>query len=143
MYLQICLMFRFYRKATKFDLIFHLNFTVFTILWLAVHRTRHWWRFRKILWPSQNIWTLPKAEVTFFKKLSQRFSIFYLIDLVEKKLYMNGKILLWIYFPFSFSFFSLASQEEPLRVHVRASNDKLSSERHCSGPPERIGTWGQ
>ena len=29
------------------------------IIWLAVHRTNNWWRFRKLfLWPSQNIWTL-------------------------------------------------------------------------------------
>ena len=28
------------------------------IISLAVHRTNNWWRFRKILWPSQNIWTL-------------------------------------------------------------------------------------
>ena len=26
--------------------------------WAFVHRTNNWWRFRKILWPSQNIWTL-------------------------------------------------------------------------------------
>ena len=26
--------------------------------WLALHRTKVRWRFRKILWPSQNIWTL-------------------------------------------------------------------------------------
>ena len=26
--------------------------------WLALHRTKVWWRFRKILWPSQNIRTL-------------------------------------------------------------------------------------
>ena len=25
---------------------------------MAVHRTYTWWRFRKILWPSQNIWNL-------------------------------------------------------------------------------------
>ena len=25
---------------------------------MAVHRTNNWWRFRKILWPSQNILTL-------------------------------------------------------------------------------------
>ena len=25
---------------------------------LAVYRTNNWWRFCKILWPSQNIWTL-------------------------------------------------------------------------------------
>ena len=28
------------------------------IIWLAVHRTNNWWRFCKILWPSQNILTL-------------------------------------------------------------------------------------
>ena len=27
------------------------------IIWLALHRTNNWWRFRKILGPSQNIWT--------------------------------------------------------------------------------------
>ena len=27
-------------------------------LHLALHRTKVRWRFRKILWPSQNIWTL-------------------------------------------------------------------------------------
>ena len=26
--------------------------------WLALHRTKVRWRFLKILWPSQNIWTL-------------------------------------------------------------------------------------
>ena len=26
--------------------------------WLALHRTKVRWKFRKILWPSQNIWTL-------------------------------------------------------------------------------------
>ena len=29
-----------------------------TNIWLAVHRTNNWWRFRKIVWPSQTIWTL-------------------------------------------------------------------------------------
>ena len=27
--------------------------------WLALHRTKVRWRFPKLLWPSQNIWTLP------------------------------------------------------------------------------------
>ena len=27
-------------------------------LWLELHRTKVRWRFRKFLWPSQNIWTL-------------------------------------------------------------------------------------
>ena len=30
--------------------------------WQYISRTNDWWRFRKILWPSQNIWTL------FFRK---------------------------------------------------------------------------
>ena len=29
--------------------------------WLALHRTKVRWRFRKILWPSQNIWTLYRS----------------------------------------------------------------------------------
>ena len=33
--------------------------------WLALHRTRLMWRFRKILWPSQNIWTLLKTFLRF------------------------------------------------------------------------------
>ena len=42
------------------------------IIWLAVWRTNNWWRFRKILWPSQNIWTLQnawncKSQIPFFK----------------------------------------------------------------------------
>ena len=28
--------------------------------WLALHRTKVKWRFRKSLWPSQDIWTLTK-----------------------------------------------------------------------------------
>ena len=28
------------------------------INWLTLHRTNNWWRFCKILWLSQNIWTL-------------------------------------------------------------------------------------
>ena len=31
--------------------------------WLALHRTKVRWRFRKILWPSQNIWTLSKHVI--------------------------------------------------------------------------------
>ena len=36
--------------------------------WLALHRTKVMWRFRKILWPSQNIWTLLKLlqQLDFF-----------------------------------------------------------------------------
>ena len=35
------------------------------IIWLAVHKTNNWWRFRKILWPSQNIWTLIHIHTIF------------------------------------------------------------------------------
>ena len=31
--------------------------------WLALHRTKVRWRFRKILWPSQNTWTLTEIIV--------------------------------------------------------------------------------
>ena len=34
------------------------------IIWLAIHRTNNWWRFREILWPSQNIWTLENRYTT-------------------------------------------------------------------------------
>ena len=30
------------------------------IIWLEVHRTNNWWRFRQIVWPSQNVWTLKR-----------------------------------------------------------------------------------
>ena len=30
--------------------------------WQVLHRTKVRWRFRKILWPSQNIWTLIKKN---------------------------------------------------------------------------------
>ena len=30
--------------------------------WLALDRAKVMWRFRKILWPSQNIWTLPQVH---------------------------------------------------------------------------------
>ena len=32
-------------------------------LWLELHRTKVRWRFRKFLWPSQNIWTLQNVKV--------------------------------------------------------------------------------
>ena len=31
--------------------------------WQYLHRTNNWWRFCKILWPSQNIWTLTKGPL--------------------------------------------------------------------------------
>ena len=42
-------------KATKFCEISTNYFT---------GRTNNWWRFHKILWPSQNIWTLLKTNIT-------------------------------------------------------------------------------
>ena len=40
-------------------------------IWLAVFRTNNWWRFRKILWPSQNIWILSNARTWYSTKLSR------------------------------------------------------------------------
>ena len=31
--------------------------------WLALHRTKVRWKFCKILWPSQNVWTLTCASL--------------------------------------------------------------------------------
>ena len=41
--------------------------------WLTLHRTKVRWRFRKISWPSQNLWTLISI-----KTLLQRFKWNYL-----------------------------------------------------------------
>ena len=38
-------------------------------IWLTLHRTDLRWRFCKILWPSQNIWTLSKLKLTLCWKL--------------------------------------------------------------------------
>ena len=38
------------------------------VIWLAVHRTNNWWRFCKILRPSQNIWTLTWISIIFTTK---------------------------------------------------------------------------
>ena len=42
--------------------------------WLALHRTKVRWRFRKILGPSQNIWTLSEKKIsqTYFPILRLR-----------------------------------------------------------------------
>ena len=48
--------FIFSEKATKFYKISTVNLTVTTL-----HRTNLRWRFRKKLWPFQNIWTLPNV----------------------------------------------------------------------------------
>ena len=42
------LKFTYSEKATKSS----------PIIWLAIHRTNNWWRFRKNLQPSQNVWAL-------------------------------------------------------------------------------------
>ena len=42
------------------------------IIWLAVHRTNNCWRFRKIFWHSQNIWTL--TTYTIFRPISISYS---------------------------------------------------------------------
>ena len=36
--------------------------------WLPLHRTQVRWRLRKILWPSQNVWTLPFHKWDYFVK---------------------------------------------------------------------------
>ena len=38
-----------------------IKFT-YTFDWHYIHRTKVRWRFRKILWPSQNIWTLQASK---------------------------------------------------------------------------------
>ena len=35
-------------------------------IWLALHTTNLWWRFRKILWPSQNVWTLLQVAIGYY-----------------------------------------------------------------------------
>ena len=59
---------------------------------LAVHMTNNWWRFRKILEPSQNIWTLSHKEASCLKvsflvmSALKNFqnTIFLLVDRQEK-----------------------------------------------------------
>ena len=51
--------------------------------WLALHRTKVRWRFRKILWFSQNIWTLPCGTLQIrIRFVRQRFD-----PIVETKLF--------------------------------------------------------
>ena len=40
-------------------------------IWLALHRTKVRWRFCKILWPSQNIWTLKEIRENTLSILQQ------------------------------------------------------------------------
>ena len=53
--MPLLLKFVYSEKATKVCKIFTVDLTGK----LALHKTNLWWRFCKILWPSQNIWTLP------------------------------------------------------------------------------------
>ena len=55
-------------KATKFCEIFTLLLTGTTL-----HRTKVRWRFCKILWPSQNIWTLNENINTFSENISPHY----------------------------------------------------------------------
>ena len=55
------LKFIYSEKATKFCEIFTILLTSPTFDW-HYNRTKVRWRFRKILWPSHNIWTLYKGE---------------------------------------------------------------------------------
>ena len=43
--------------------------------WLALHRTKIRWRFRKILWPSQNILTLTKLSSKWLAALNHKAKI--------------------------------------------------------------------
>ena len=55
---------------------------------------------------SHSITLWARAVVTCFNTLSQRFGIFDLVDLVKNNDSWMENCYLWIYFPFSFSFFS-------------------------------------
>ena len=94
----------------------HLTFD-----WHYLHRTKVRWRFRKILWPSQNIWTLKVyssylSNCQFTKMESSwkghfqilRFKAFYVC------IHLNQKILLaFILIPFS-----VLKWDECLSVHL-------------------------
>ena len=57
--------------------------------WLALLRTKRRWRFRKILWPSQNIWTLTiklKCSIGIKTKLKLKAEIW-------KKSYFPSEII--------------------------------------------------
>ena len=56
------LKFIYSEKASKFCEIFTPYF------WLVLHRTKVRWMFRKILWPSQNTWTLWAKKMSFWVK---------------------------------------------------------------------------
>ena len=67
-----------------------------TCFWLALHRTKVRWRVRKILWPSQNTWTLSNWIIGIISKglhvldfqnlfLSGVPSIIYEVNLEKRK----------------------------------------------------------
>ena len=49
------LKFIYFEKATKFC-------EISIYFWLPLHRTKVRWRSRKILWPSQNTWTIQNTK---------------------------------------------------------------------------------
>ena len=55
--LPLLVKFIYSKKATKFC-------EIFTLLLTTVHTVKRW-RFRKILWPSQRIWTLTRFQNCF------------------------------------------------------------------------------
>ena len=55
------------------------------------HYIRLWWRFRKILWPSQNIWTLTQKFLLFMRKISILLS-HYFHGLPSLKLHIRTNI---------------------------------------------------
>ena len=50
--------------------------------WLALHRAKVRWRFRKILWPSQNIWTLLSYPGEFSSKIKFCLIIYFIKNLM-------------------------------------------------------------
>ena len=69
--LFLMLKFIYSEKTTKF-------YEISPYFWLALHRTKARWRFRKILWPSQNIWTLALFLAWQFRKLEKMTKIQYI-----------------------------------------------------------------
>ena len=73
---------RFFPLTMLFTLKVHIFWEGYKILrnlhqLLAVHRTNNWWRFHKILWPSENIWTL----MINFKNYCKFFNLIFESDL--------------------------------------------------------------
>ena len=71
------------------------------IIWLAVHRTNNWWRFHKILWLFQNIWTL-KMTSTVYTALLPLDDIFSKYDFVYYCAMMQLSFAAWAFVVKSF-----------------------------------------